>query len=184
MTIRLTASAILGVWLSSALPGVAQSDDASAPSQTPAPCAAPIYGEFDFWVGTWDVTDLNGNLQGRNVISREESGCMVLERWTSATGGTGQSYNYVDPVSGLWRQVWLSAAANIDYAGGKTSAGGMRLEGEITYRNGSVFPFRGEWVPGSDGTVLQTFQQYNPETQNWDQWFTGIYTRVEDDTGG
>ncbi|MEO0882118.1 MAG: hypothetical protein AAFY34_05250 [Pseudomonadota bacterium] len=174
--------ALVGTGLASVPYGLAQTDAEDA-GPIIEPCAQPIYREFDFWVGTWDVTNRDGVLQGRNIITREEQGCLVLERWTSATGGTGQSYNSVDPVSGLWRQVWVSAAANIDYSGGRTAAGGIRLEGEITYRNGTKFPFRGEWIPEADGTVLQTFQQFNPETRNWDQWFTGIYTRVEDDTG-
>ncbi|MEM8634024.1 MAG: hypothetical protein AAGF33_03520 [Pseudomonadota bacterium] len=176
-----TAAACVGLGLAAS----AQSDDTSGadePVIIPEPCAAPVYDDFDFWVGTWDVTDRAGTLQGRNVITKEERGCLVLERWTSDAGGTGQSYNYADPASGTWRQIWMSAAANIDYTGGRTAADGILLDGEITYRNGTVFPFRGEWVPRSDGTVLQTFHQYNFETKSWDEWFTGIYTRVEDDT--
>ncbi|MEM9668104.1 MAG: hypothetical protein AAF950_04190 [Pseudomonadota bacterium] len=157
----------------------AQDDPANTAA---ASCTGSVYGEFDFWLGTWEVTDTEGVFQGRNTITREEQGCLVLERWTSAGGGTGQSYNYVDPASGAWRQVWVSSAANIDYVGGRTTSGGMRLEGEITYRSGDILPFTGEWTPRADGTVLQSFRQFNPEIGGWEDWFTGIYTRAEDDT--
>ncbi|MEO1475470.1 MAG: hypothetical protein AAFS13_03735 [Pseudomonadota bacterium] len=170
------------------VPVLAQSNDADTEDTVteavpPPPCSEPVYSDFDFWLGTWEVTNQDGVVQGQNTITKEEYGCLVLERWTSANGGTGQSYNYVDPLSGKWRQVWVSAFSNIDYEGGKTEAGGIRLEGEITQRDGSQYPFVGEWIPRDDGTVLQIFHQYNPETKSWDEWFAGIYTRLEDDTG-
>ena len=162
----------------------APSDDALAAVREGGPCTAPIYRAFDFWLGTWEVTDPRGIVQGQNTITLEEAGCVLVERWTSASGGTGQSYNFVDPSNGRWRQVWVSGAANIDYQGGTTASGGMRLEGTITYRNGIRFPFVGAWTPQADGTVLQVFEQYNPQTKTWDPWFTGIYRRIDGDIEG
>lgn len=155
------------------------SEDASADAQPPQPCSQEIYRAFDFWLGTWEVRDQAGTLQGTNRITSEEGGCLILETWTAATGGSGQSYNYVDPATGKWRQIWVSAAANIDYDGLPTEEGGMLLEGIITYRNGAQFPFWGEWTPQDDGTVQQYFEQYDPEAGVWNPWFLGIYTKVE-----
>jgi hypothetical protein len=56
-----------------------------------APCSRELHHAFDFWIGDWEVTDLEGKPVGRNAISTEESGCLLVERWTSASGGTGQS---------------------------------------------------------------------------------------------
>ena len=157
-------------------------DGGETQAAPPAPCSEEIYRAFDFWIGEWEVTDPAGTVQGRNSITSEEDGCLILERWTSAAGGTGQSYNFVEPESGKWRQVWVSAAANIDYTGGLTDAGSLRLEGTITYRNGTRFPITGEWTPQEDGSVRQYFEQYNPETKSWDPWFLGIYRKVEGDS--
>ena len=76
-----------------------------------------------------------------------------------------------------WRQVWVSGAATIDYAGGLDDDGAMALEGEIAYRNGTTAPFRGVWTLQDDGSVRQHFTQYDAETKQWNDWFIGIYKK-------
>ncbi|MEO0982438.1 MAG: hypothetical protein AAFX03_07280 [Pseudomonadota bacterium] len=161
--------------LALAAPVLAQEDAPPAPP----PCQDESYRAFDFWLGAWRVTDPEGSFQGNNVITQAEDGCLILEHWTSANGGTGQSYNFYDPGLQKWRQVWVSGGGVIDYAGGLTETGSMKLQGEIAYHNGAAFPFTGEWTLQDDGTVRQHFEQFNPETETWDPWFTGIYTRVD-----
>lgn len=145
------------------------------------PCTTEPYHDFDFWLGEWDVSTPNGQLAGHNVIEKTEGGCLIVERWTSVNGNTGQSYNFFDPHNGIWRQVWVSPGAIIDYAGVLKKNGAMELEGFITYhaKASTPLPFRGTWTPNEDGTVTQDFKQYNPETKQWDPWFTGIYTKSE-----
>ena len=150
---------------------------AQSPAQQPL-CSSGEYKQFDFWIGTWDVTDLNGKTAGRNVITSEEAGCLILETWTSVSGSTGQSYNFYDPGTKTWRQLWVSAGAVIDYSGGLTVTGSMRLEGEIKYHSGATAPFTGEWTLQEDGTVRQHFEQFDAESNSWKPWFTGIYTKV------
>lgn len=141
------------------------------------PCDGSAYDDFDFWLGTWDVTDASGTLQGRNAITKEENGCLVIERWTSVNGGTGQSYNYYDPTTEKWRQVWVSGGFTIDYEGGLEEDGTMRLEGEIHLRNGASAPFRGIWTLLADGRIKQHFDQYDTEKEQWNAWFTGYYKK-------
>ena len=71
---------------------------------TPQICASPEFREFDFWVGSWRVSDADGKTAGDNVISLEQGGCVLVERWRSAGGGTGMSLNYYDPAAQLWKQ--------------------------------------------------------------------------------
>lgn len=140
--------------------------------------------DFDFWVGNWNVYDQNGQFGGTNSIQKRSNGCLILEEWTSATGGDGTSMNYYDPTSESWRQVWMGSNNYINYEGGLTEDGEMVLEGEITYfgANGSQSsPFRGRWTPNEDGTVTQHFQQYDAENDVWNDWFIGRYVRMEDD---
>ena len=98
------------------------------------PCSDSAYRQWDFWVGQWRVESLDGVHQGNNHISRAEHGCLLIENWRSAQGSTGQSYNFYNPVEKLWRQVWVSQGAIIDYSGGLTDTGAMRLEGTISYQ--------------------------------------------------
>ena len=144
-----------------------------------SPCHTDGYKQWDFWLGEWTVTSLEGAPQGTNKISKVENGCLILEQWTSVQGGTGQSYNYFNPASGQWHQLWVSPGAIIDYHGGLTEDGAMSLEGTITYHsNGVVARFKGKWTPQQDGTVLQELDQYNSETELWEVWFKGIYSRT------
>ncbi len=159
----------------------AQQAGTEAPASSP-PCTSEAYHQFDFWLGEWRVTDPDGQFAGHNSITREEAGCLLLETWTSANGSTGQSYNYYNPETDKWRQVWVSAGALIDYQGGLSETGSMKLVGTITYHAGAPSaPFTGEWTLNADGTVTQHFEQYNADTDEWVTWFTGIYTRVNAD---
>ena len=152
----------------------------SAPATAPAnPCEAEPYRAFDFWIGEWEVFATNGNKAGENSITVEEGGCLLLEKWTDAQGGTGQSYNFYDPATKKFRQVWVSRGAVIDYGGGLDDEGRMAMEGEIRYHNGTTVPFRGLWTLQDDGSVRQHFEQYNAETETWNAWFTGIYRRKD-----
>lgn len=139
----------------------------------------PGFSDFDFWIGSWDVTDfVTGRVAGSNRIEKIEAGCVVMEHWTGAAGGTGTSLNYLNPVTGQWRQLWVSAGRYaIDIAGGIES-GAMVLTGQIfTYPDNSAVDFRGTWTPQEDGSVRQFFEQYNAGTDNWDTWFDGRYVR-------
>lgn len=156
---------------------------AAAPAfaQGQTPCTDPVFDDFDFWVGEWDVYGADGKLAGTNSITKEEYGCLLVERWKNAGGITGQSYNFVDLVTGKWRQVWVSAGATIDYAGGLNDKGAMVMEGVIGYPGGAAAgsgaKFRGTWTPNADGTVTQHFQQFDPQKDEWTDWFLGAYKR-------
>ncbi len=153
----------------------------AAVAQQPAnPCATdPHFRDFDFWIGNWDVKGrANGQFAGNNSIKAIENSCALSEHWKSATGGTGMSTNHYNPITGKWRQVWISGGAySIDIEGSFTE-GSMRLEGTIWYySNKQSFPIKGTWTPNDDGSVRQLFEQYNPQTKKWDIWFDGLYTQ-------
>lgn len=155
---------------------------ALAQQKAPAnPCATdPHFRDFDFWVGTWDVTDRkNGQAAGTNTITLTDAGCALEERWVSKGGRTGMSINFYNPVRGKWRQVWISEGQySINIEGGLDKEGAMVLEGKIfIYSKGIALPFRGTWTPQEDGTVRQYFQQFDPKTEKWNDWFDGLYTR-------
>ncbi|MEL6724209.1 MAG: hypothetical protein AAFP81_15990 [Pseudomonadota bacterium] len=166
-------SALIGVLL-------AVAPNALAQEQTPPPCSSEAFQQFDFWLGNWDVTTPDGTHAGTNQITREENGCLILERWTSVNGGTGQSYNFYNPGTEKWRQVWVGQGSMIDYEGGLTETGSMKLIGTITYvASGAQASFTGEWTENEDGSITQHFEQYDAETDTWSTWFTGRYTPIK-----
>ena len=151
-----------------------------AQSNPPAPttCESEAdYGEFDFWLGSWDVY-VGEQKAGDNIITKEEGGCLVMEKWTDAAGNTGQSYNFYNPDTAKWRQVWVSNYMTIDYEGGLTEDGSMELIGEITYfHNQKTLELLGRWTLQDDGTVRQYFEQFDEEKGEMVPIFTGIYHR-------
>ena len=142
----------------------------------------PKFREFDFWVGNWEVHVGNGTFAGRNTIESAQRGCVLIENWSSATGGSGMSINYLDEASGEWVQVWNDGSGSqINIRGGLTEEG-MLLEGTIHYvANDQTAPFRGLWTPLEDGRVRQYFEQGNADGTEWSPWFEGFYTRIEAD---
>ena len=158
-------------------------DSAAGGQSTALPCETDErFREFDFWVGEWDVRDGEGTLQGENSITRQENGCVLVERWHGAQGSTGMSINYLDRISNEWVQIWHAASGyQIDIRGGLTGDG-MLLSGTIHYiGTGQTAPFRGLWTPLPDGRVRQYFEQSNDDGATWEPWFEGFYSRQSAD---
>ncbi len=151
-------------------------------SQVPSfPCEEdPVFAEFDFWVGDWDVHVADGTFAGSNRIEKSERGCVLIENWSSANGGTGMSINYRDGIDGQWVQIWNAAGGSqINIRGGMTSEG-MLLEGTIHYvAAGTTAPFRGLWTLLPDGRVRQFFEQSADGGETWTPWFEGFYTHKD-----
>jgi hypothetical protein len=135
---------------------------------------------FDFWVGDWVVHGPAGEVAGSNTIERAQRGCVLIENWTSASGGTGMSINYLDKASGEWVQVWnAEGGSQIHIRGGMTDEG-MLLAGTLhDVANGTTVPFRGLWTALEDGRVRQFFEQSTDGGVTWTPWFEGFYTRKE-----
>jgi tetratricopeptide (TPR) repeat protein len=98
--------------------------------------------QFDFWIGEWDayVRGTN-NLAGHSKIEMASGGCMILENWTSVGAAfNGKSMNFVDPVSGKWKQVWIGSGQSpnaTEFLNGEYRDGAMRFEFETLNAQGA-----------------------------------------------
>jgi hypothetical protein len=150
-------------------------------AQAAYPCEnEPAFRAFDFWVGDWEVHGPAGTLAGTNTVERAQRGCVLIENWTSVSGGTGMSVNYFDHAAGEWVQIWnAEGGSQIHIRGGMTEQG-MLLTGTLhTVANGRTVPFRGLWTPLEDGRVRQFFEQSNDSGATWTPWFEGFYSRKQ-----
>jgi len=143
---------------------------AAAQQKQPA-CTATQHRQFDFWLGDWTVTDSTGtSTLGTNSITREEGGCLVHEHWTDADGSTGQSFNFYDPTTDRWTQVWVSSNGNV-----------LRLEGRLEgdqHRGGTTVNNRLVWTPRPDGRVRQRWYASKDGGKKWELVFDGWYRRI------
>ena len=76
------------------------------------PCSKPVYRQFDFWIGEWDVFAATGAKAGDSKISLTLDSCTILEEWTSnglqnGLRYAGKSYNMYNAAKERWQQYWV-----------------------------------------------------------------------------
>lgn len=152
------------------------------------PCTSSQYREFDFWLGDWEVRSSTGQLLGHNRISRQHGGCVVLEEWKSASGGSGSSFNFFDQPTGQWHQFWVDATGtnwlSSDKAGNPvTLRGGMRDGAMVLASHPDTLPSigltRATWRSLPDGRVRQTFESSSDGGGTWTVTFDGFYQKAK-----
>lgn len=146
-------------------------------------CCTEKHDEFNFWIGTWEVTNPKGDLAGKNVIDKIQDNCILRENWTSAKGNyTGTSSNFYNYKTKQWEQIW------IDNQGGSLHLKGTRVGNKMILRtdeainkDGNPFFHRVTWTLNDDGTVRQYWETI---TSNKDVTvaFDGLYRKVARDT--
>ena len=159
---------------------IAQTEKSESDSQliTSDSTEKNISNDFDFVIGNWEMFDTDGNKLGEQVYVKREQGHLITEEWTTVTGGTGLGMTFVDPKTGLWRQVYVSSLGIIDYSGGIDENGSMVLEGTIYPTDGSPSsPVQGIWTKKDDGTMKEEFLILNAKTNTWITFYLGIAHR-------
>ena len=155
------------------LASLGAADQASA-----GPCDAPENDQFDFWLGSWDVT-AGGKVVGHNTIAKIQGGCTVAEDYRAATGPyVGRSFNWWDPVASRWHQVWVDSGGTRLQMTGGLQEGSMVMTGDRT-RQGQLISDRITWTPKPDGTVRQHWEVSEDGGLTWGTLFDGVYTRSE-----
>lgn len=77
------------------------------------PCSGnPVYRQFDFWIGEWDVYQKNGQKGGDSKIDLILDSCVILENWKSVKPFrglyyTGKSFNTYNSKTNQWQQTWV-----------------------------------------------------------------------------
>jgi hypothetical protein len=145
-------------------PAPAMAEDAA-----PAPCKAPEWSQFDFWLGTWNARwDALPNMpagKGRNRIEKILGGCVVEENFTTdeAEPLVGRSVSVYSPQRGGWLQTWVdNQGSYLDFAGGwkdgrmvlgraSTGRDGKPQHQRMTFENIRQDAFDWRWETSPDG---------------------------------
>jgi hypothetical protein len=155
----------------------AQDESADPAAASPAPCAGAHHREFDFWIGSWEVT-ANGEPAGRNEITQIHGGCALAESWVSARGSfRGSSLNAYDGATDQWHQTWVDTAGTLLELDGGFTDGQMVLSGKRPGPDGAAMTHRITWTPNDDGTVRQHWET-SADGQAWTTVFDGLYARA------
>ncbi len=94
-------------------------------AQDKEPCSAPEAKQFDFWLGSWEVswkdtTQTSGVASGTNTISKILNNCVIHEQFSGAPGSPliGKSYSVFNIRTKKWHQTWVdNAGAYLDFIG-------------------------------------------------------------------
>lgn len=139
------------------------------------PCVTAEYRFFDFWIGEWEVTTPQGQPAGASRISKTQGGCVLLEEWTSSSGGTGTSFNTYNTQKQSWQQFWVDAQGTVLEISGGLVEGAMVMTSD---RDQTPIQ-RITWTPNDDGSVRQHWESSSDGGQSWSTAFDGIYRRVK-----
>jgi hypothetical protein len=144
----------------------------------PAPsCEAPEHHQFDFWIGTWSVTE-GEQAAGRNVIQSDLKQCALFESWTAIDGSRGRSINFYDRSRRRWHQSWIDDHGGALELDGHFIKGSMILEGERPdLTTGKPVRHRITWTPQPTGSVRQHWETMEAGQSSWQNVFDGLYGR-------
>jgi hypothetical protein len=148
-------------------------------AQTPPPpgCPAEVHRQFDFWIGTWDVS-VGGKPAGVNRIEKILGGCALLENWTGAGGMSGKSLNFYDPQREQWHQTWIDDRGGSLGLDGKFTDNRMVLTGtQQNPKTGKTTTNRITWTPLPGDQVRQVWETSTDDGKSWAVAFDGLYTR-------
>jgi hypothetical protein len=150
---------------------------AAAPA-TPAPCSAPEYRQFDFWIGSWTVKDASGQLLGTNMIDAIQDGCAIQEHWKGTDGSAGTSFSIYYAPAKQWHQTWVDAQGGLLRMDGGIVNGAMVMQGtRVGKRYKSVID-KTTWTPLPDGRVRQFWVTSVDGGATWKTLFDGYYQRA------
>ena len=151
----------------------------AAPPPPPKPCTSEKHRQFDFWVGSWDVT-ANGQPAGHNDITLVHGDCALSENWKSAGGAfTGSSLNIYDQANDKWHQTWVDVTGTLLELDGGLVDGKMVLQGKRPGPDGQAVINRISWTPNEDGSVRQHWET-STDGENWTTAFDGHYVKAGD----
>ncbi len=143
-------------------------------------CCSENHSAFDFWVGSWEVTNKDGSKAGNNIITKVEGGCALRENWTSASPGyTGTSLNFYDSKTKKWEQLWIdNSGTYLKLTGNKIGNQMILSSQEFEHADGKLYVNRITWTVNKDRTVRQLWEVlYEGKVAN--VLFDGLYSRIK-----
>jgi len=155
---------------------------AQTPPPGPPPCTDAAHRQFDFWVGSWDVTGPKGEkVIGRSRVESRLGDCVIHEHWFGGGGTIGESFNLYNAATGHWEQFWVDNGGSRLYLVGGLVDGRMVLEGKHDTPDPDTGLFGREriaWTPNAGGTVRQLWESSKDDGKTWTVSFDGLYRKA------
>ena len=147
------------------------------PLRAPAACTAPVYHEFDFWIGSWRVVNARGVLVGHDFVSKRLGGCVIYEEFHDAGDPSiGIGMTGYDRGRARWHQDFIDDTGFVLALDGSLQAGVMVLDG-TDYPNGRPRLNRGVWSRHGN-VVRELWTQSIDGGRTWKPRFDGWFYRT------
>ena len=145
-------------------------------------CCTETHAAFDFWIGTWDVTNPDGTKAGTNTLVKIQDKCVLQENWTSASPGyTGTSNSFYNATTKQWEQVWIdNKGGNLHLKGNMKNDYQMVLQtDQANNKEGNSFIHRVTWTNMKTGDVRQLWETITQtsEGEKITVAFDGLYKK-------
>jgi ketosteroid isomerase-like protein len=176
----LKANAVSTTILFVSLHSVAAQTAWAADSAKTDSCTAAEYRQFDFWIGDWDVFDVDSPAKqvARVHVDRILDGCVLREDYQDTDGHQGQSFSIYDASRKVWHQSWVTNRGQLLQLDGGPQASGMSLRAVEQIDNGKDKQIRGTWRP-VEGGVRETAATSMDGGTTWNPWFDLLFRRHE-----
>ena len=164
---------------------LAQAATPAAPASTPPPptpaCEDERHGQFDFWLGEWEVYPRGREQQvASSLIEKVSAGCAIRESWMPLQGREGSSLSTYDPATGRWHQLWIGGSPGRVLFDGGVIEGAMVLTGYWGRdAQGNPTLVRMTYTLEDDGSVRQYGQASSDHGRTWADSFDFIYRRKD-----
>jgi hypothetical protein len=139
------------------------------------PCETnPVYNQFDFWIGEWQVFNTKGDLAGHSKITKILDSCVVSEEWISATTQqgltfSGKSHNSYNSLTKQWQQNWVdNTGGSTEYLTGHFENDAMHFVSRPFTNNKGITSIRKlTFFRLSNGNVRQFGEISNDDGKTW-----------------
>jgi len=160
------------------LSGLASPRSRATATESANTCTAPEHRQLDFWIGDWDVLDVdNPTAQVARVrVDRILDGCVLREDYQDSRSHKGQSFSIYDSSRGVWHQSWVTNRGELLVIEGECRHGEMVLNGEDRTASGEKRKIRGTWRPVEAG-VRETAVTSVDGGKTWSLWFDLLFRR-------
>lgn len=140
-------------------------------------CCTEKYEHFDFWLGKWEVYDVENNLIGINSISKQNDNCLILEKWIN-DARRGSSTLFYNNTNNSWNQIWVDTDGYIIKLKGNLEDNVMVLKSELIMATNRKYYNKISWTSNNDGTITQLWEIYNENDTKISEVFQGIYKKT------
>jgi hypothetical protein len=135
---------------------------------TPGTCVArPVYRSLDALIGTWAVTDPDGESRGTATLALTAGQCALEERFVGRRGYESRALIYFDRFVARWYRTQMDNATNTFRVGGSLAGSVLSLSGVVAGEDGTTSPLRVIWDLSNPARL----------TQQWDVQRNGVWGR-------